>query len=132
MENAVDETAAIKLTSLGAILKRSKGGKILVVDFRPVANDLDDEHLSPLAGLDRLKELYLDGAPITDAALPTLQQFAKLVTLDLQHTAVTDAGLVHLKSMKQLKLLLLTGSQVTREGVAQLRKSMIGTRIIFL
>ncbi len=126
------EIAASVLRELGAELKQSKSGHILVVDFRPVARQVTDGHLTHLRPLEKLRKVYLDGAAITDAALENLAELVKLTTIDLQNTCVTDNGIQRLKALPSLKLLLLNGANVTRDGINQMRKSMLKTRIVFI
>ena len=129
--NSEDDHAAA-LDQLGAIVKRSKSGRILSLDLRPVADKITDDELPPLASFASLRDLYLAGAPITDQGLQPLRCLPKLNTLDLQHTGITDEGLDVLKQLRSLKLLLLNGSHVTRDAVKAARKSMLHTRIVFL
>jgi hypothetical protein len=117
------------LQSRGAKLRRTRKGRVHTVDFRDAPGVSDDEIL-PLTQLERLTELCLAGTAITDATVARLTPLARLETLDLENTAVTDAALASLAQLPQLKLLVLRGTRVSREAVAELRKRMIGTRIV--
>lgn len=119
------------LRGLGAKLRVTKGGQILSVDFRTTPNPVADAEVALIKGRSKLKELFLDGAQISDAAVDDLLTLSSLITLDLQNTALTDAGLAKLGEMKQLRLLLLNGTQVSSDLVAELRKRMLNTRIVF-
>ena len=119
------------LQNLGVKIKRSKRGNVLVVDFRPIAQQVRDEHLEKMSEFAALREVYLDGTGVTDDGIQHLLELQKLATIDLQNSAVTDTGIEQLKGLPALKLLLLNGSSVTVEGVKVLRKSMLNTRIVF-
>lgn len=75
------------------------------------------KHLRKLAGLE---ELWLDGAPITDAGLSHVIELRGLKILYLDDTRVTDTGLVHLKDIPHLRELGLRGTKITDVGVKQL------------
>jgi len=132
MTKEADQDAISALEQTGAIVKRGKSGKPLVVDFRPTTNQTNDENLVHLKSLNSIREIYLDGTAITDASLASITHLAKLTTLDLQRTAVTDAALESVKSLPALKVVLLTGSRVSRDAVNKLRKQMIKTRIVYI
>ena len=126
------ESAVSTLRDLGVVIKMSKTGNVLVVDFRPVATLIEDEHVKYVKGFNRLREIHLESAAVTDASLKNLIEKDCLTTIDLQNTRVTDNGIASLLGLPALKLLLLTGSCVTGDGVKQFRKSMLKTRIVFL
>lgn len=128
---ADQQELAAQLQDLGASLRFTKSGKILAADFREATEQVSDPTLQKLSQLTGLRELYLAGCNITDAALPYLEGLEKLATLDLQCTQVTDAGLAIIKRLP-LQLLLLSNSQVTREGVQEVRKAMLKTRIVYV
>jgi hypothetical protein len=108
---------------------------------RPVT----DVDLAPLASLDRLEEVAISGAPITDdglkhvanlkalrivslwetrgitdAGLAHLSALTKVQTLNLYDCEITDAGLVHLRAMVHLENLLLGKTRVTGPGLSHL------------
>jgi hypothetical protein len=76
-----------------------------------------------VAGLRKLRKLYLGGAPVTDAAVKGIAALKDLEELYLG-TGVTDAGLDDLKGMRKLRVLNLHGSKVTDSGVEGLRKAL--------
>src|SRR5262249_2933860 len=85
---------------------------------RPVT-DLD---LAPLAGLDRLEEFHISGAPITDARLKHLANLKELRIVSLWETrGITDAGLAHLSSLTKLQTLNLYRCDITDAGLVHLR-----------
>ncbi len=127
-----EEKAVSGLEEQGATLKYSKGGKVLSVDFRSARQPLGEDTWQMMGCFSSLRELYLAGQNVGDDVLTSLEGLDKLTTLDLQNTQVTDEGLKTIKALPGLKLLLLSGSGVTREGVADVRKSMLKTRIVLL
>ena len=129
--NQDDPGALQSLTDSGAHLRRSKSGRVLIVDFSE-ATDITDAHLASLIGLTKLREVCAAGWPITDAVGQVLRQLANLQSLDLQRTEVTDTILDDLQHCSALKLLDLTGTRVTLEKVRGARKKMIATRIVHL
>ena len=131
-DNHHDHDLAERLRALGAIVKLTKKGRVHTVDLRPLAVAAGNAEVASLAGLARLQELFLAGTAVDDEAISRLGEFSKLAMLDLQETAVSDAVLDDLRALGQLKLLLLTGTKITRLGISELRKEMIGTRIVCL
>jgi serine/threonine protein kinase len=87
--------------------------------------DVNDESIKRLVGLgNELGSLDLTGARVTDAALPTLQNFRALKFLYLKGTAITDAAVPRLKGMKGLKQLDLQDTQVTSPKIKELRAAL--------
>lgn len=127
-----DDPAVLQLLELQqATFKKSKSGKVLLVDLQ-AAQEVTDEMVSQLTGLPKLRELNLAGCPVSDAIGASLRQFKNIRTLDLQRTAVSDAILDDLQDLASLQLLDLSGTRVTSERVRAARKLMIGTRIVHL
>lgn len=80
--------------------------------------DVDDRTLRYLTGMDRLRELDLNGSRVTDAGLTVLRSIPSLATVRLRDTLVTDAGFQEsLSRMEALKRLDLRGTKVSREAV---------------
>src|SRR5262249_40485910 len=104
-----------------------EGNPIVRVDlgFTPMS----DEGLKELAGLKRLKILYLHRTRVTDAGLKTVAGFAQLEQLYLGATKVTDKGLKELSALKQLKVLDLRFTQVTEGAAAELQVALPAVRI---
>lgn len=119
-----------QLTALGAALRRTRSGKVRIVDCSALAAKFGDDQLAWVASLPEITELNLADTKVTDAGLAHLAGLARLTSLDLRNTQVTDAAFDALASHAQLKLLLLTGSRVTRQGVQSLRPRMLNTRIV--
>ncbi len=104
-----------------------------------------DHDLAPLESLDRLEELAISVAPITDSGLKHisnltelrivslwetrgisdvglghLAKLTKLQTLNLYRCGITDAGLVHIRRMTDVENLMLSQTKVTGPGLSQL------------
>lgn len=125
------ESRIAALESRGAIVRKAKSGKLHTLDLQAVA-DFDDRVLADIGRITDLRRLELAGCPVTDEGLASLTPLKHLQHLDLQRTQITDCSLAVLRQLPQLKILLLTGCGISREGLSDLRKSMIGTRIVFL
>jgi hypothetical protein len=82
-----------------------------------------DAGVRKVAGLTKLKKLYLGGAPVSDVGVQELAALKDLEELYLG-TDVTDAGLDHLKGLKKLKVLNLHRSKVTDRGVEALKRAL--------
>ncbi len=72
--------------------------------------------LEPIRGLTQLKELHLQGAPITDEGLEPLHDFTSLEWLFLGGTQVTDGGIAHFSTLPNLMMVDLTGTRVGDAG----------------
>jgi Leucine Rich repeat len=82
--------------------------------------DVTDDTLRHLKGMDRLRELDLNGTQVTDRGLDALKGLGRLEELRLSRTAVTDAGVrAFLGAMPALKKIDLRGTTV---AAATLRK----------
>ena len=122
----------IWIDSLEIPTRRFKSGRLHTVDFRPIADSVDDSYVERLSGLSKLSDLYLSGCGVTHRAIKSLLEHDSLQTVDLQDTTVNDTALELLTQLDQLKLLVLTGTNVSTEAVQLARKKMINTRIIKL
>jgi hypothetical protein len=82
-----------------------------------------DHDLAQLESLDRLEELSIAGAPITDSGLKHISKLTALRILSLWDTrGVTDAGLVHLAALTKLQTLNLYRCGITDAGLVHLRR----------
>jgi Leucine-rich repeat (LRR) protein len=125
-----------QLTRLGVTIRNSKSGLPLIIDFRSA--NLPQTHPTELAQLDfsllaefeRLKEIYLDGMPITDDQLSGIARLPRLQTLSLLKTPISEVGIELLQETKSLKLLQLSSESISAEFLARFRKRMIQTRIV--
>lgn len=94
---------------------------LLRVDFLTGVNQCTDEKIAALLPLkEHIAQLDLGRTKITDAALPTIAQFPRLVSLDLRQTGVSDKGLESLAKLKNLQSLNLYGTAVTDAGLKNL------------
>ena len=118
------------LHRMGAVVALSKSGRLLRIDFRPAASNADDAAIQALACSTKLKELYLDGAPITPACVADLLKLENLSVLDIQNTALDDAAIERLASLTQLSILLVRGSRITVECLRSLRRRLTRVRIV--
>ena len=82
-----------------------------------------DRDLASLESLDRLEELAISGAPITDSGLKHISNLTELRILSLWETrGVSDAGLVHLAKLTKLQTLNLYRCGITDAGLVHLRR----------
>jgi Leucine-rich repeat (LRR) protein len=79
----------------------------------------------------KLRVLFLDNLPVTDAGLVHLAGITSLQRLVLSGTRITDAGLVHLYGLSNLRELHLEGTNVTGVGVAKLQAALPATKILY-
>lgn len=118
------------LKSSGAIVAISTSGKLLRVDFRPIAAEVDNERVKALAGSTRLTELYLASTKITSTCVDSLLTLVRLSLLDLQNTSLDDASVQRLANLPELSMLLVRGAAVTAPCVRELRKRFTKIRIV--
>jgi internalin A len=108
-----------KITSV--TLGRVAGLKRLRVLF--VSNTaVDDAGLRHLEGLSELEWLWLDGTKVTSAGMASLAKLKKLDTLLLHNTQVDDNGIAVLKALPRLKALRLCHTQISNEALVHLRQ----------
>lgn len=69
------------------------------------------------AGLTDLTRLHLIQCPIEDDALSDLHDVPKLKELWILDAEITDGGLVHLKKLRSVEMLLLGGNRITSNGL---------------
>jgi hypothetical protein len=85
---------------------------------------MTDDGLKELAGLKRLRILFLHRTLVTDGGLKEVARFAYLEKLYLGATKVTGAGLKELRGLKQLQILDLRFTKVTAAAAADLQKAL--------
>ena len=128
----VDDAQVIDaLTELQVVIRKSKKGRILSVDFSNVASKTDDQIVEKLSGLPRLKHVILPESRISNQVIPILTSLQHLDTLDLENTDISDQYADLFLNCQKLALLSITGTSISKEKVAELRKKMIGTRIVY-
>lgn len=102
-----------------------------VVVLQMANPDVDDQTLRLLPGLNRLRELDLNGSKVTDEGLKSLAQLERLESLKLRGTAVSDQGFREtLNRIDTLKQLDLRGTKVSPEQVKSWREARPGRRAL--
>lgn len=86
-----------------------------------VAPQLTDDGLADLQGLTRLQQLGLCNTRVTDRGVEILRSFPELKALSLDGAAISDAALSQVASFKELRTLSLRNTQITDLGLAELR-----------
>ncbi len=76
-----------------------------------------DEGLKSLAGLKKLRRLYLRDTLVTDEGLQSLSGLTQLEELDLSGVHVTDRGLSSLRNLTAMKKLNLLGADISDAGI---------------
>jgi hypothetical protein len=87
--------------------------------------------IQSLAGLRRLKELYLDRCEIDAERAKLIGSFRELETLSLSYAGLDDDELAHLAPLTNLQVLFLTGNKVTGAS-APVIKSMPALRELYV
>jgi hypothetical protein len=90
---------------------------------------IDEPLIGAIKSLDRVSELLLSGATISDEqlqALVTSDNTGYLNVLDISKTSITDAGVAGLADKKYLQKLNIQGSQVTEGFTTQLNAARQG------
>ncbi|GIW88132.1 MAG: hypothetical protein KatS3mg108_2456 [Isosphaeraceae bacterium] len=94
-----------------------------VVVLQMANPDVDDATLEALEGLERLRELDLNGTAITDAGLAAVARLPALESLRLADTAIMDGGFrEHLFQLERLRELDLRRTAVKSATVREWRK----------
>lgn len=107
---------------------RSKPGLVVLQMANP---DVDDRTLELLRGMDRLRELDLNDAKVTDAGLTILATLPALESLKLRGTLITDEGFKkHLAGLPKLRQIDLRGTQVSAETVNGWKAEQTGRRAL--
>lgn len=105
-------------------LKNMTKLEILYLGF---GKKMDDEGLSYLAGMNRLKEFDVGGfvgCEVTDVGLGHIGKMKAMEKLSINAPAVSDKGLEHLAGLPRLvELTIWYADHVTHEGVAQLSQN---------
>jgi len=117
-----DASVIAALESIGAVVEMETTGSqqyAVKVDLR--SGKGTDTELKLVKRLPRLRELRLDGVPVTDDGLKHLQGMTSLQRLDLPNTRITDNGLSYLRELKDLSALSIKGNRVTDAGLKHLQ-----------
>jgi internalin A len=91
-----------------------------IVEINVVDQPVTDAGLKELAGLKKLRTLYLSRTLVTDAGMKELAPLTSLQSLWLTEMNLTDAALKPLAELKKLEALYLTGSPITDKGIKEL------------
>lgn len=83
--------------------------------------DIDDQGLTPIAQMQNLVDLDLDGTKVTNEGIKQLSKLGQLYKLDLSNTEVTASGLKALKSFPSLESLVLNGITIDDEKVEAIK-----------
>ncbi len=121
--NLRDVEAEAIVASLGGKCVRDAkidGHPIVEVDLRHTS--VMDSDLVVLAGLDKLRKLYLRNTQITDNGLKALAALEELEFLSLDTTRINGSGFKDLASLQKLRTLKLSETRVTDAGVQELTK----------
>jgi Leucine Rich repeat len=126
-EKQVDGELHITLTGWDqsdySLLRQRPG----VVVLQMANGDVDDRVLDNLQGMEHLRELDLNDAPITDAGLAMLAGLPRLEELRLARTKITDEGFrQYLAGKESLKKLDLTGTAVKGKTKRDWKKARQG------
>jgi ankyrin repeat protein len=82
--------------------------------------DLRDDDLARLDGMQGLEWLAINRNPISDIGLQHVAPLTSLMALRLEHTKITDRGLFHLQGLTRLRVLSLKGTNITDVGLERL------------
>ena len=80
--------------------------------------------LDELSALRRLEDLHIYGAKITDAGIAGLANYPRLASLVLVDVDVTNASLATFRAVPALRTLRIRDTQVSREGLRVLESDM--------
>lgn len=83
---------------------------------------IDDATLDTVAGLKKLKRLYIANTNVTDAGVAKLIGLNQLLGLGLEGTKVTDTGLVDVAKLSALEEVRLSQTAITDKGIKELSK----------
>ncbi|MEX2120738.1 MAG: hypothetical protein WD847_14195 [Pirellulales bacterium] len=81
---------------------------------------ITDVGLIHLAGLKKLRVLYLYRTGVTGPGLKHLGALSNLESLSLDHSLVRDEGLAHLRNLAKLRWLQLSNTKITDNGLMHL------------
>lgn len=82
--------------------------------------DISPTDMKDLAGIPKLKHLYLTGCPVTNAAVKHLEGHPTLVNVWLNGSRITDAALKSLATISNLEWLELDDTLITDKGLTHL------------
>ena len=128
--NKLTDTGLQGLRQLPGLTALSLGGEQRT-DSGLWSVSLTEVGLEAVATLQELRELRLDGMPVTARWLEKLKPLRKLERLSLQRCKkLDDAAVSALTTWPMLKVVDLTATAVTEKGLAQLRSTKPNTQIL--
>jgi|GEM_PF-6457583 len=126
-----DEAAAIAAIQKfgGKVELEGQGNDRRVIKVYLHGSSIQDDDLTLIEKLPKVRNLFLGKTQVRDAGLSYLRTSSELQTLSLNYTRVTDEGLKSLTGLSKLKTLNLQETKATAEGAAELRKAIPGLTI---
>lgn len=120
-----------QLRDLGFITACSKRGRLFRVDSRSLTRAVNSSEMELICDSSALRELYLPNLELpVNPYVAKISEMKGLRVLDIEGSDFTDESLEQLAGLQQLQVLNVRTTNVSPACVAQLRKQMIGTRII--
>ena len=120
-----------RLRESGFTTACSKRGRLLRVDSRTLSRPVESLEMEQVCLCGAMRELYLPDLDLSiNAFVGRISEMAGLRVLDVEGSDFSDESLEQLADLQQLQVLNVRNTQVSSDCVAQLRKRMIGTRII--
>lgn len=92
-----------------------------LVELILLGNPITDQGVNPVAQLEKLESLWLEGSKVQGGGLRALTGLDALLELRLAYSPVEDAGLDHINRIKHLKILDLTETRTTGSGLLRLK-----------
>ncbi len=117
---AVHDARAVSDDGVRSIARHKDLETLILSTGGGARSKFTDACMRDIAGLQKLKRLYLDGARITDEGLKQLK-VNKLEDLSLKATRVTDRGIDEIKHMTSLRYLDLRDTKVTKAALMKLK-----------
>ena len=122
---------ADQLKRIGCETGLSRNGRLLRVDNRACPDPLPPPLLESILNCSKLRDLYLRQiGDWLNGRMDQMVALTRLRTLDVAGSGLSDTQLDQLQHCPSLEVLNVRDTQVTPQRVAELRKRMIGTRII--
>jgi hypothetical protein len=88
-------------------------------------NHFGDSDFSALTQCKKLKQLVLNGVPVSDKQMRSLGKISSLKRVYFQGARFSDVGLKQLYNLKQLKLVtMLDCPNITKAGLKELSKNV--------
>ena len=115
-----------------AVIPVGQNSPLLSVNFVNVS-PVNDTIIHALAALkNQIVRLKLSDTELEDRHLTVIAQMPNISQLYLDHTKITDEGLKQLQNLKHLKFLNLVGTAVSKSGLGALKKQLPALEQIFI